>query len=200
METFAAIRRGPPRRALACAALFSLLIASGCASIDIAPIERLDERSGDTLIIVRQPLNFVRIRPDILGMRDYVTLVAVEEDHVGQYNSYVLAYRWSTIEKSLPPPPENQVGPLQIDGDAQWSLTPLAEVPASLQSRRDLYAPYPLIYGISAYRIGLAELRAIATSSTLTLRPAHDDLPQPLQLLDDGRPALREFAQREGGK
>jgi hypothetical protein len=181
------------------AAVLALLLA-GCASIDISPIETLDERSGDTLIIVRQPLTFVRVRPEVQGMRDYITLVAVEEDHVGQYDSYLLAYRWTSVENALAPVPDQQVGALRVAGDRQWSLTPLAEVPDSLRSRRDLHAPDPVAHGTSAYRIGLADLLAIADSGTLTLQPAQDDLAQPLQLLDDGRPALREFARRGGGK
>jgi hypothetical protein len=72
-------------------------------------------------------------------------------------------------------------------------------VPESLKARRDLYAPDPLAYGISAYTFGLADMLAMAESRTLTLGLRQENIAQPLQLLDDGRPALREFARRAVG-
>jgi hypothetical protein len=183
-------------RRLACAAA---LLLAGCASVDMAPLEKLDERSGDTLIVVRQPLEFVRVRPSLDGTRDYVRLVAVEEDHVGQYNTWLLAYRWTTIDKAPSPVPDERLGALQLRGDdRQWPLQPLAAVPESLRARRDLYAPAPAPFAAWAYRVSLADLRAIAASGALTLLLPQEELTDPLQLLGDGRPALLQFAQREG--
>ncbi len=185
--------------ALACSALSCALAVSGCASVDVSPIEKLDERSGDTLIIVRQPLEFVRVRPSLDGTRDYVRLVAVEEDHVGQYNTWLLAWRWTTIDKAPSPLPDERLGALQLRGDdRQWSLQPLPAVPDSLRARRDLYAPAPAPFAAWAYRVSLADLRAIAASGALTLLLPQEESADPLQLLGDGRPALLQFAQREG--
>jgi len=186
----------PALRRLACAAA---LLLAGCASVDVAPLEKLDERSGDTLIIVRQPLEFVRVRPSLDGTRDFVRLVAVEEDHVGQYNTWLLAYRWTTIDKAPSPVPDERLGALQLQGDdRQWSLQPLAAVPDSLRARRDLYAPAPAPFAAWAYRVSLSDLNVIAASAVLTLRLPQEEIADPLQLLGDGRPALLQFAQREG--
>ena len=190
----------PSRPAAAAAAcLAALLLLAGCASIDVSPVEKLDERSGDTLIMTRQPLDFVRVRDIVDGTRDYVRLVAVEEDHVGQYNTWLLAYRWTTIDKAPSPVPDERLGALQIRGDdREWSLQPLAAVPDSLRMRRDLYAPAPVPYAAWAYRVTLADLRAIAGSRALLVSLPQEAIADPLSLLEDGRPALLEFARREG--
>ena len=177
----------------------SLLLA-GCASVDIAPIEKFDEHSGDTLVVVRQPLEFVRVRQVLAGTRDYARLVAVEADHLGQYDTWLLAYRWTTSEKAPSSLPDQKLGTLQLLGDGQaWTLQPLAEVPDALRARSDLYAPAPVPFASWAYRVTLAELRAIAESKALTLQLPQEEAADELQLLGDGRPALLQFAQRGAG-
>lgn len=193
----AALQPFRPLRTVA-ACLVALLLAA-CASIDLSPIEQLDERSGDTLVIVRQPLDFARVRPSSDGTRDYVRLVAVEEDHAGQYNTLLLGYRWTTLDNAPSPLPDGNAGALLVSGDGrEWSLQPLPAVPVSLRARRELYAPSPAPFVAWAYRVSLADLRAIAASRTLQLRLPQDPLADPLLLLDDGRPALGAFAARDG--
>lgn len=173
------------------------LLLGGCASVDVAPLEKFDERSGDTLIVVRQPLEFVRVRQVLEGTRDYLRLVAVEEDHLGQYNTWLLAYRWSTSEKGPAVVPDERRGTLQLRGDGmEWTLQPLAEVPESLRARADLHAPAPAPFAAWAYRVTLADLREVAASRSLTAQLPGEEVADELQLLGDGRPALLHFAQR----
>jgi len=48
----------------------------------------LDDSSGSTLFVVQQPLLFARSRSDLAAnARDYVTLVALQEDRSGKYSS-----------------------------------------------------------------------------------------------------------------
>src|SRR5271166_5150396 len=88
-------------------ALMALMALPACTGTPRAPSQQvLDEQSGNTLLIVKQPLVFARERIDVAAhARDYATLVAVEVDASGSYHDYLLLYRWSTVDKRMSPPP-----------------------------------------------------------------------------------------------
>src|SRR5271166_5733671 len=101
------------------ALMLTLIALPACTSTPRAASQQiLDERTGNLLLIVKQPLVFARERSDVAAhARDYATLVAVEVDASGTYNDYLLLYRWSTVDKRMAPPPEPTAADLRILAD-----------------------------------------------------------------------------------
>jgi hypothetical protein len=187
-------------------AAIALVLISLCACTDGRPAgipsagsrEIFDERTGDTLSVVRRPLVFARERTDVAAhARDYVTLAAVETDRSGEYSDYLLLYRWSTVDRRMSAPPDVRAGRLRILTDGRAiDLTPLEELPVSVTPQ--LHAPKRADAVIRAYRIDVATLRHMATSRELTVRLPQETLDTPFKMWADGRKALGEFAARAG--
>jgi hypothetical protein len=175
-----------------------LIALSGCTHIRSAEsLEIYDERTGNTLSVVRAPLIFARDRTDVAAhARDYVTLVAVEVDHSGEYREYLLAYRWSTVDRRMSPPADPRAGQLEIlcDGRA-INLAAVEEMPISV-SRPELLAPKHAHPVTHAYRIDVATLRFIANGHELTVRLPQEALATPYKIWSDGRMALGQFVAR----
>jgi hypothetical protein len=175
-----------------------LMALSGCTHIQSAEsLEIYDERTGNTLSIVRVPMVFARDRTDVAAhARDYVTLVAVEVDHSGEYSEYLLAYRWSTVDRRMSASADPRAGQLQIQSDGRViNLTAVEEMPISV-ARPELHAPKHAHAVAHAYRIDAATLRFIADSHELTVRLPQEASATPFEIWSDGRMALAQFVTR----
>jgi hypothetical protein len=179
--------------------LAALLALSACtASRAPRTVELLDEKSGNTLLVVERPLVFARDRTDVAAhARDYATLVAVEIDQAGKYSDFLLLYRWSTVDPRMSPPPDAQQGELRILADGRAiDLAPLPQMPIGLAKRRELHLPPHGDVVAHAYLCDTPMLRYLASSRTLLLRMPQERLDLPFALEDDGRAALSAFAGR----
>ena len=175
------------------------LSISACQSVpDTGPRELLDERTGATLTVVSKPVIFARIRTDVAAnARDYVHLVAAETNRSGRYSSYLIVYYWSTVDRRMSALPDKSAGKLVLQADGrEINLTPLSPMPAAFQNRTDLHAPRAAEALNWVYDVALPTMLYIAESSEVSLRLPDESLPVPFVIWSDGRPALREFAQR----
>ena len=175
-----------------------LMSLPACTHIRSADSREIyDERTGNTLSVVRAPLVFARDRTDVAAhTRDYVTLVAAEVDHSGEYSEYLLVYRWSTVDRRMSAPPDPQAGQLEILTDGRAiNLTAVEEMPISV-SRPELHVPKHAHAVTHAYRIDVATLRYIAMSRELTVRLPQEALDTPFKIWSDGRTALGQFVKR----
>lgn len=162
--------------------------------------EILDEQTGNTLIVVAKPLVFARERMDVAAhARDYATVVAVEVDHSGKYDEYLLLYRWSTVDRRMSAPPDPGAGELRIVAEGRAiDLMPLERVPVGLSRRRELHVPNHADVVSHAYLVDVATLRFIAASRKLTVYMPQEPLDTPFGLWEDGRKSLDRFLLRAG--
>jgi len=191
--------RPRPRRRLPVLALCALVTACA-ADRALAPHELFDERSGNTVSVVARPLVFARSRTDVAAYaRDYATLVAVELDHSGSVEHYLLLHRWSTVDARMSRPPDPAAGQLEILSSGRIvKLTPLAEPPIGLEHRRDLHLPPHGEVVTHAYRVDGEVLRFIARHRDATLELPQESFGEPFTLWEDGRGAWLEFLRRVG--
>jgi hypothetical protein len=172
---------------------------SACTPLDrLTPAEHLDTHSGETLVVANRPIVFARERSDVAARaRDYTTLVAVEADRAGKYQAYLLAHRWTTIDRRVEDLPSSADGTLRLVADGREMLfKPLAAVPEALKNESTLHAPDNARYTTWAYATDLATLQYVAESEALTLRFPRENLPIDFTVWTDGREAWREFATR----
>ena len=184
------------------ALLLALIVLASCTTqTRLASREIFDEQSASTLTVVGKPLVFARERSDVAAhARDYVTLVAVEEDRSGDYNQYLLLYRWSTVDRRMSQPPGPDAGALHMLVDGRpIDLLPLGSVPIGLTQRRSFHVPAHSDAVPRAYRVDTATLHFIASSRDLTLRMPQETLDMPFTLWEDGRAALNQFLQQAVG-
>ncbi len=177
-------------------ALCSVLALAACAASPSKPGEELfDEQTGNTVTVVSEPIVFARERNDVAAYaRDYVTLVAVEVDHSGQFKDYLLLYRWSTVDKRMLPPPDPSAGKVRLVSEGrELDLDPLESMPVGLGSGRDLHLPPHGEAIVHGYAVDLNVLRFIAASRTLILQMPQETLDTPFTLWQDGRRALGRF-------
>ena len=170
-------------------------VASGAAEAAPAPHEFMDEQTANTLLVTDSPLVFARERSDVAAhARDYVTIVALEVDTSGQYNQYLLTYRWSTVDPRMAPLPPPSAGELRILADGRTiELKAMEQLPVGLGMRAELLVPNHGEVVAHAYHVDVPTLRYIATSRTLVVRLPQEPLDIPLRLWKDGRSALTEF-------
>ena len=183
------------------ALLLSLTALASCAANPPRAAQELfDEQNGSTLTVAAKPLVFARTRSDVAAhARDFATLVAIENDRSGEYQQFLLLYRWSTVDKRMSPPPGADLGKLKILADARSvELTPLQGLPVSLKKRRELHVPAHGEVSAYAYAVDAALLRFIASSRELAVRMPQEPLDTPFALFEDGRPALLDFVKRVG--
>jgi hypothetical protein len=191
-------------RSAACSALLLLaLCVSGCSGTPSGPRSVLDERTGVTINAVSAPLVFVRIHGDAnTGARDYVTLVAAEQDNAGKYTDLFLMYRWSITFHGMAPAPPPNAGQLllQVDG-RDMALQPLDRIPVDISLSKELFVPEGDRVAKYAYHVNLDTMRAVAESHQLAVRlPQEPEEPQtPFTLWRDGRPALTQLVSQLGG-
>jgi hypothetical protein len=176
----------------------STLWAGTCLPAARPSHEFLDERTGNTLLVVPKPLVFARERTDVAAhARDYATMVAVEIDQSGKYSVYLLLYRWSTVDRRMSPPPDPQAGELKILADGRViDLMPMEQLPVGLSRPRELHLPEHGDVVARAYAVDEPTLRYIAESRDLVVRMPQESLDIPFTLWEDGRKALAQFLQR----
>lgn len=156
-----------------------------------APSELLDENSGETLIVVRRPIVLARSRTDVAAnVRDYVTLVAAQEDRGGKYSTWLVAHNWSTVDPRIDATRSVGSARLLLIGDGRTiTLTPAQPQPLFVRRGDLLFAPSTSVASW-AYAVDLPTLRYLAAASDLSLRWNDDALPVPYTLWADGRPEL----------
>ncbi|MGA2563890.1 MAG: hypothetical protein ABSF96_10045 [Steroidobacteraceae bacterium] len=173
-----------------------LLAFAGCSSLPPGPQSLLEEKTGVTITVVGAPISFARVSSDAsASARDYVTLVAVEQDIAGKYTQLFLLHRWSTSIRGAPaPPPTVNGGALLIRADKrEITLQPLEQVPIDLSAREQLFVPYTQDAVTRAYATDFATMRLIAGSHDLGVRLPQEPVDGPFLLWRDGRPALEQF-------
>ncbi len=181
--------------------LSALLLFPGCVQPQQAGSRTiLDQQTGNTLLLVEHPLVFARERTDVAAhARDYVTLVAVVVDAAGHYSNYLLAYRWSTVDKRMAPPPQAGSGELQLEADGRTMvLAALGELPVGVAGQDGLHYPPHADVVTYAYPIDWATLGFLAHSNQILLRMPRDALDTPFGLWQDGRASLAQFVRSEG--
>jgi hypothetical protein len=171
-----------------------LTLLEACASTPPADREILDEQTGNTLSVVSKPLVFARERTDLAAYaRDYATLVAIELDHSGTFENYLLLYCWSTVDRRMLPK-ATEGSALRLVGDGrQLDLKPLPSLPIAVGKHRQLFWPKHGAPVVSAFAVDQATLRYIAAARSLILRMPDETLDTPFRIWDDGRAALLSF-------
>jgi len=167
-------------------------LCAGCASLpDTAPRQLLDQSNGSTLIVVRKPMVFSRPRTDLAAnVRDYATLVAFQEDRAGQYTTWMVVHRWSTVDPRMTSAGESAQGRVLLAADGRILAFDPQSAAALLHRGELLFAPTSAAASF-AYSLDLPTLRYLADSDELSLRFADDPLPAAYLLWEDGRTELR---------
>jgi hypothetical protein len=157
-----------------------------------APKEVLDENSGTTLIVVRRPIVLARSRTDVAAnVRDYATLVVAQEDRAGKYSSWLVVYRWSTVDPRISGAGALDSGNLLLIADGRTlAFGPVEPLPAFANRGDLLYAPHTPLSSW-AYKVDLPMLRYIAAAHDLSVRFADDSYPVAYSMWQDGRHDLQ---------
>lgn len=174
-----------------------LVPLAGCVALPAAtPVERLDERTGVTLVLPSEPLVFARERRDVaVNARDYLTLAALERNKAGRRDVVLLCYRWSTIDRRVNPMDDWQAQTLVIVIDGRdLRLEPLGDrLPEDLRPRPELHRPPVGNVTATAYRASRSTLEIIAAGHDLQAFFADARGSPAFRLWRDGREALRRF-------
>jgi hypothetical protein len=175
-----------------------LLALAGCSSLSAgppSPHSLLDEKTGVTLTVVSEPISFARVSIDAsASARDYVTLVALEQDIAGKYTELLLLHRWSTAIRGPADVPAVSAGTLLIQADEhEIALQPLERLPIDLSAREQLFLPNSPDAITRAYVTDFATMRLIAGSHDLSVRLPGGASDAPFLMWRDGRPALLQY-------
>ena len=180
---------------------------SACAATPRAGVnEYLDERTGASVTVVREPLIFALERSTLAAhARDYISLTAVEVDRSGHTQLCVLGYFWSTIDRRVgsgTSRPADKTLALFADGRL-IRLTILDSPPKDLEANTRLHAPETAHFEQAAYKVSLENLHYISSSQVLKLRLlANTDEDDPdaetYSVWTDARKALGDFVARIG--
>jgi hypothetical protein len=193
----------PNRFTLARSLLWLPLLLAACSTPPSASRAMLDEHSGVTINAVSAPLVFGRIHRDSKSAaRDYVTLVAAEQDNAGKYTQLFLMYRWSRSFGGPAPQPEQNAGSLVVVADGrEIRMEPLERIPIDLAHTKDLFLPASDLTAKYAYSTNFETMRAIANSHELLVKlPQEHDAPEtPFLLWEDGRAALTQLVNQLNG-
>ena len=170
----------------------SLVATALAVASSSRPIEYLDEATGATVAVVRQPLVFARAGP---GMgRDYVTLAAVAVDQSGRISYALVGYIWSVSSSVDPIKARLAAAAVILQADERRVQLNLQNV-----SARELgigLPVHPPPVGSAApyiYVTDLATVQLFAESSRLALYTQDQTNSENYQLFEDGRGALKEF-------
>jgi hypothetical protein len=191
------------RFVLARSLLLLPVVLAACSTPPTASRAVLDEHSGVTINAVSAPLVFGRIHRDTKSAaRDYVTLVAAEQDNAGKYTQLFLMYRWSRSFGGQAPQPEQNAGTLVVVADGrEFVMEPLDRMPIDLADTKDLFLPVSDLAAKYAYLTNFETMRAIASSHELIVKlPKEHDAPDtPFSLWEDGRAALAQLVSQLSG-
>jgi hypothetical protein len=148
---------------LACLAFAVLLATAGCGSGGGA-LERLDERSGITLVSGSAPLVFARTEPRYSrSARDYVYLGPVETNRQGVREYYLWVGVATTLDRGFLAPNVSAPGVLYVDVGGEPMELPLEPwtelVPTRLGA--PVYATAVPVHEELAARVTLQQLALI---------------------------------------
>ena len=190
---------------MSCLALF-LGVSAQAAKPNGDVDEFLDQRTGASVTIVRQPLTFALERTTLAAhSRDYVSLSALEVDRSGQAHLYMLGYFWSTIDRRTgatgPNPTDTSI--LVFADGRPIRLTPILPLPKDLEANPQLLAPETARYEEAAYQVTWEQLRFISNSKVLKLqivadKEDDDAEAETYEIWTDARRALGRFVARIG--
>jgi hypothetical protein len=155
--------------------------------------EELDEQTGTRLVIVKRPIVLSRARTDVAAnVRDYATLVALQEDEAGHFTTWLVVHEWSTVDPRLSNAGWIGDGSLVLIADGrEIALAPAADGDVPLSHRDWIFWPVAPLRASFAYRIDIATLRYLVAAHQLTVRFQGDPLPLRYEMWRDGRDALR---------
>jgi hypothetical protein len=178
-----------------------LLAAAACSNTPPSPHNFLDEHTGITVSVVGAPTLFARVHTDAAApVRDYLTLVALQNDNAGKYTVMLLLYRWSAFYRGASPASGQSAERLLVEVDGQSiELQALDRVPTDIPRPKELFVPETSDVAMSAYLTDLQTLRRIALSHELLIRLPQDPLDAPFSVWRDGRPALAQFVKEWSG-
>ncbi len=178
------------------------MLLTACVARPPQTQQILDQYSGNTYFVVRQPLVFARERSDVAAhARDYATLVAVAVDESGKFDEYLVVHRWTTVDRRMLPAPDPDAGALRIVAEGRViDLAPLKDVPLALTSRPELHGPRHGAALTRAYKVDLAVLSFIAASRAPVVRLPQEPLNIPFELWRDGRASLAQFVAAQGAR
>lgn len=170
------------------AALWGVLLIclASTARAAVEPREIFEERTGATFIVVHDPLVFPVGRvASWNGPMQFISLTALERDHVGNLSQYLVAYAW-TEQISLDKPLT-----ITLD-DRVIHLQPLPVFPSELPDDRTLLAPGKERVPRAAYAATRELFRAIATSRHVTLMVGEEGAGREVEHYDlmEGQKAL----------
>lgn len=179
------------------------IVLAACSAPPTATRAVLDERSGVTINAVSEPMLFGRIHRDAKSAtRDYVTLVATEQDNAGKYTQIFLMYRWSRSFGGETTRPEQNAGRLVVVVDGrELVMEPLDRIPMDLAHSKELFFPESDQVTTYAYLTDFETMRTIAAGRelTVTLPQEHDAPATPFSVWGDGRAALAELVKELNG-
>jgi hypothetical protein len=177
------------------------LLLSGCLTpIDSTPTDTLDETTGNTYTSVAQPLVFARRRADVAAnARDYATIAAAHINRAGKITTFMLVYRWATVDMRMSALPLQSQGRLSFLADGRSiELQPATDPQAAAMLRSQLAAPRAAAKVGWVYAVDGATLQYLAESRELQLQFPDEALTQVFDVFEDGRQALRAFALQTG--
>jgi hypothetical protein len=175
-------------------ALVILFATATAAASGKLPREYLDEQTGATISVVREPLVFVHERSGAPGTGDYVTIAAASVDQSGDISYVLVTYCWS-------------VGMARSTGGSLCADAPLVlqaddrriEIASRKSSAREAGIGVPIHrppFGAATpfvYTTDLSTLRLLAETHHLSLRLGGESAPLDYELFEDQLSALREF-------
>ena len=144
-----------------------------------------------TLFIVAHPFVFARSRIDVAAhARDYVTLVALQEDRSGKYSTWLIAHRWSTVDPRIAGASSGSSQLHIVADDRELSFNAADPAPSVLNRADLLFAPHSAGAQSAAYAIDVPTLRYLASAQRLSLRYVDDALTPAYTVWDDARAPL----------
>jgi hypothetical protein len=190
--------------ARACILSVLMLTVSAAAAAGVnAPLEYLDDQTGETVIAVGRPLVFARDRATFNGgpapawsvaPRDYVTLAAAAVDRSGKISYLLIGYFWSV---GVPQPWENvrlAREPLVLElQDRRIELAPQAGSARDAGISVPVHRPSIDPVTQSLYAVDLPTLGLIADSARPLLYCGGQSAPLRYELFEDRLTALREL-------
>ena len=142
---------------------------------------------------MKRPIVLSRARTDVAAnVRDYATLVAMQEDDAGRFTTWLVVYEWSKVDPRLNNAGWIGDGRLLLIADGrEIALAPAADGDVPLSHRDRIFSRVAPLRASFAYRIDLATLRYLVAVHQLTVRFQGDPLPLRYEMWRDGRDALR---------
>jgi hypothetical protein len=178
------------------AALVTLL-ACGVGGVACAPLSRdprtiLDERTGASITVAREPLVLARERRDLAAQaRDYLTIISAEVNIAGRRQLVLCVHEWSTIDVRARGTDPRQDAPLLLVADGRDLLLQPVAAPAldAITLDRDLRRPGAADVHTTFYAIDGESLRYLLGGQRIAAAFPQGQPPLPFGLWRDERAA-----------